>query len=269
MPDFFAGLAGIERVLLSIAFVFIAAAISRWQTSDLEKDLAIATVRSFIQLIAIGYVLELVFEMNVPIFTVAILLVMITIGGRTSGNRAKQTPNGALVAFLAIGIGSGLTIALLVALGVFDFVPKDIIPIGGMIVGTSMTTATLVITRLSSDFYDQRGLIESKLALGATGRQASLTQFQRTITGAMTPIIDTTKTVGLIKLPARHDRHDSGRGEPAGGGAAADYRDVYAGGRGYVHRADRGLADVSAVFLAGASAGAGVRDSACETASVP
>jgi len=48
---------------------------------------------------------------------------------------------------------------------------------------------------------DQRDLIESKLALGATSRQASLTQFQRTIVSAMTPIVDTTKTVGLIKLP--------------------------------------------------------------------
>ena len=201
MPDFFAGLGGIERVLLSVAFVFIAAAISRWQRSDLEKDLAIATVRSFIQLIAIGYVLELVFEIDVPLFTVAILLVMITIAGRTSGKRAVKTPNGVMIAWLAIGIGSALTIALLVVLGVFDFVPHNIIPIGGMIVGTSMTTATLVITRLSSDFYDQRDLIESKLALGATSRQASLTQFQRTITSAMAPIIDTTKTVGLIKLP--------------------------------------------------------------------
>ncbi len=201
MPDFFADLAGIERVLLSVAFVFIAAAVSRWQSSDLEKDLAIATVRSFIQLIAIGYVLELVFELDYPAFTLAILLVMISIAGRTSGKRAKRTPNGVTVALLAIGIGSGLTIALLVLLGVFAFAPQDIIPIGGMIVGTSMTTATLVITRLSSDFHDQRDLIESKLALGATSRQASLTQFQRTISGAMTPIIDTTKTVGLIKLP--------------------------------------------------------------------
>ena len=258
MPDFFAGLAGIERVLLSIAFVFIAAAISRWQSSDLEKDLAIATVRSFIQLIAIGYVLELVFEMNVPVFTVAILLVMITIGGRTSGNRAKQTPNGSMVAFLAIGIGSGLTIALLVALGVFDFVPKDIIPIGGMIVGTSMTTATLVITRLSSDFYDQRGLIESKLALGATSRQASLTQFQRTITERDDAHHRHDQDGGINQAAGRHDRDDPGRGEPAGGGAAADHRDVYAGGRGHVHRADRGLADVSAVFLARASVGVGV-----------
>ncbi len=201
MPDIFAGIDGIERVLLSIAFILVAAAISRWQSSDLEKDLLIATVRSFIQLIAIGYVLELVFELDVPVFTIGILLVMITIGARTSGKRAQQTPNAVLVAFLAIGVGSGLTIALLVILGVFQFVPKDIIPIGGMIVGTSMTTATLVITRLSSDFHDQRDMIESKLALGATSRQASLLQFQRTIRSALTPIIDTTKTVGLIKLP--------------------------------------------------------------------
>ena len=201
MPDIFAGMQGIERVLMSIAFVLIAAAVSRWQKSDLEGDLFIATFRSFIQLIAIGYVLELVFEMHSPFFTVAILLVMTIIAGRTTAKRAKNTPHSQAISLLSIGVGTALTLALLVALGVFDFVPKDIIPIGGMILGTSMTTATLVITRLSSDFHDHRGQIESKLALGATSRQASLTQFQRAIKSALTPIIDTTKTVGVIKLP--------------------------------------------------------------------
>ena len=201
MPDIFAGLEGIERVLLSIAFILVAAAVSRWQDSDLEKDLVIATFRSFIQLIAIGYVLELVFEFDNPLFTIGILLVMTVTAGRTTARRAKKTPQAQVISLLSIGIGSALTIGLLVVLGVFEFVPKDIIPIGGMIVGNSMTTATLVITRLSGDFHDQRDLIESKLALGATSRQASRTQFQRTIASAMTPIIDTTKTVGLIKLP--------------------------------------------------------------------
>ncbi len=201
MPDFFLNMAGMERVLLSIAFILIAAAVSRWQDSDLEKDLFIATFRSFIQLIAIGYVLELVFEIDTPVFTVGILLIMTLTAGRTTARRAKGTPHAQTISLLAIGAGTAMTLALLVALGVFAFVPKDIIPIGGMILGTSMTTATLVITRLSSDFHDQRDLIESKLALGATGRQASLTQFQRTIKSALTPIIDTTKTVGLIKLP--------------------------------------------------------------------
>ena len=48
---------------------------------------------------------------------------------------------------------------------------------------------------------DQRLVIESQLALGATSRQASLTQFRRALRSAMTPIIDSTKTVGLITLP--------------------------------------------------------------------
>jgi putative ABC transport system permease protein len=201
MPDIMADLQGIERVILSIVFILIAAAVSRWQESDLEKDLLIATFRSFVQLIAIGYVLELVFTSNNPIFTLVILLVMTAIAGHTTANRAKKTPNARPIALLSIGVGAGLTLGLLVILGVFPFVPQFIIPIGGMIIGNAMTTATLVITRLTSEFNDQRNMIESKLALGATSRQASLTQFQRTIKSAMTPIIDTTKTVGLIKLP--------------------------------------------------------------------
>lgn len=201
MPDFFADLQGIERVILSIAFILVAVAVSRWQEADLEKDLLVATFRSFVQLIAIGYVLDLVFKSNSPPFTLGILLIMTAIAGRTTAHRAKKTPNAQTIALLSVGVGSGLTLSLLIVLGVFPFEPRYIIPIGGMIIGNSMTTSTLVITRLTSDFHDQRNMIESKLALSATSRQASLTQFQRTIKSAMTPIIDTTKTVGLIKLP--------------------------------------------------------------------
>ena len=89
MPEIFAGLQGIERVLLSIAFIVVAAAVSRWQESDLEKDLMIATVRSFVQLIAIGYVLELIFELDNPLFTVGILVIMTITAGRTTAKRAK------------------------------------------------------------------------------------------------------------------------------------------------------------------------------------
>lgn len=201
MPDFLTGLQDIDKVIYSIAFILIAAAVSRWQESDLEKDLVIATFRSFIQLIAIGFLLELIFEGNNPLFTFSILIVMTVIAGRTTASRANKTPNSQMISLMSIGIGSLLTLSILVILGVFEFVPKDIIPIGGMIIGNSMTTATLVITRLTSDFNDQRNMIESKLALGATSRQASQSQFQRTIKSAMSPIIDTTKTVGLIKLP--------------------------------------------------------------------
>lgn len=199
--DFFANLQGIERVVLSVVFMLVAIGVSRWQESDLEKELLVATIRSFVQLIAIGYVLELVFDVDNPLITVLILVVMTVVAGRTAANRAKKTPNAQMIALVSIAVGSILTISILIIFGVFQFIPQDIVPIGGMVIGNSMTTATLVITRLTSDFHDQRNMIESKLALGATSRQASLTQFQRTIKSAMSPIVDTTKTVGLIKLP--------------------------------------------------------------------
>ena len=199
--DLFANIQGIERVILSIVFVLVAIGVSRWQESDLEKELIVATVRSFIQLIAIGYILELVFNLNNPVFTLSLLAIMTVVAGRTTAARVKKTPNAQLIALTSIGVGSLLTLSLLVGLHVFEFIPQDIIPIGGMIIGNSMTTATLVIMRLSTDFSEQRNTIESKLALGATSRQASLTQFQRAIKSAMSPIVDTTKTVGLIKLP--------------------------------------------------------------------
>ncbi len=199
--DFFSGLDNLSGVLLSIIFVVVAIGVSRWQQADLEKDLAIATFRSFFQLILIGYALQLIFQQDHPALTLLFLVVMTTIAGRTTARRANKTPRAQTIALLSIGIGSALTLAVLIVLQVFAFVPRDVIPIGGMIIGNAMTTATLVMTRLSDDFRDQRNLIESKLALGATSRQASLGQFQRTLRNALVPIVDTTKTVGLIKLP--------------------------------------------------------------------
>ena len=199
--DFLADLDNLSRVGFSVVFVLVAIGVSRWQRADLEKDMLIATVRSFIQLIAVGYALEFIFEQDTPLWTLVLLAIMTAIAGRTTAQRARQTPHALLIALAAIATGSALTIGVLLVLNVFAFIPRDIIPIGGMVVGNAMTTATLVMTRLTDDFESQRGKIESMLALGATSRQASLAQFRGSLRSAMIPIVDTTKTVGLIKLP--------------------------------------------------------------------
>lgn len=192
---------GISRVGLSVFLVIVAGIISRWQRADLENDLFWATVRSFIQLIAIGYVLELVFAQDNPIWTLTVLGVMIGVATWTSGQRGKKTPKAHFIAFISISTGVVVTVGVLVALGVFQFKPQDIIPIGGMVIGNTMTTASLVLVRFTEDLIDQRNEIETRLALGATGREASRGHFRRALRSAMIPIIDTTKTVGLIKLP--------------------------------------------------------------------
>lgn len=201
LGDMFADLNDLPRIGLALALVIIAAAVSRWQQAGLERDLTSATVRSFVQLIAIGYVLELIFNQDNPLWTAFLLVVMILIAARTSGQRGKHTPHAQRIALLSIGFGAVGTIAVLVIAGVFDFEPQAIIPIGGMVIGNAMTAASQVMNQMADDLLDSRGQIESMLALGASSRQASQIQFRRALRNAMIPHIDTTKTVGLIKLP--------------------------------------------------------------------
>jgi len=191
----------IGRVLTSIALVVVAGGISLWQKADLEKDMAVAVVRGFVQLIAIGYALELVFAQDNPLWTLLWLAVMLAIAGTTAGRRGKQIPYATWLALGAVGFGSAVTLGTLVALNVFAFTPQTIIPIGGMVIGNAMTVAGQVMNRLADDFQSERLMVETTLALGGTSQQAAQPLLQRTLRNAMIPIIDTTKTVGLIKLP--------------------------------------------------------------------
>ncbi len=192
---------GLYRIGAALSLIVLSLLISRWREADLEKDLLIATLRSFIQLIAIGYALEFIFNLDSPLWTFSLLAFMTLVAGRTAAQRGKSVPRAQRVGLASIGLGSALTLGILVALNVFSFDPQTIIPVGGMVIGNSMSVAALVMKRLANDFKIQRNLIETSLALGATSQQAARPQLRTALKSAMIPIVDTTKTTGLIKLP--------------------------------------------------------------------
>lgn len=194
-------LSELSRIGATLALVLAAAIISRWQTLNLERHMLAATVRAFVQLIAIGYALDLIFAADHPAYILLIIGVMATIGGFTSGRRGQGVPHARRVALASIAFGAALTLGLLVGLGVFRFTSQEIIPIAGMVVGNSMTVCSLVMGRLRDEIDARRAEIEAALALGATSRQAATPHLRRALQSGMTPIIDSTKTVGLIQLP--------------------------------------------------------------------
>lgn len=191
----------LPRIIGSFALVGIAMGISRWQKVDLEKDMLVAVVRAFVQLIAIGYALDLIFSAQGPFWILLVVGIMISIAGITAGRRGKGVPNSRRVAITSVTVGAALTLGLLVGLQVFPFEPRFVIPIAGMIVGNTMTVTGLVMARMRDDIKLQRSQIEAALALGANKRQAASSQLERSLTTGMTPIVDNTKTVGLISLP--------------------------------------------------------------------
>ncbi len=189
------------QIAASLLLVLGAAWISRWQTLDLEKDLLVASVRAFVQLVAIGYALEFIFTINTPVLTVLIVGVMIFFAGLTSGERAVGIPGAKARSFMSIGLSAGITLGSLLILGIFPFTPQMLIPIAGMVIGNTMNVNSLVMARIRDEVHSQQALIEAALALGAPWYLAVRPQVKRALRAGMTPIIDSTKTVGLIQLP--------------------------------------------------------------------
>ncbi len=70
-----------------------------------------------------------------------------------------------------------------------------------MVIGNSMNAASLTLTRIRDDLHEQRPKVEAALALGATSRQAVAPILRTALQRALIPLIDATKTTGIIFLP--------------------------------------------------------------------
>lgn len=192
---------GMLRPIAALAVVAVAMVLSYSQKLGLEKEMIYSIARAFIQLSAIGFVLEFIFNQANVAWIFLAYVIMVTVAGYTAGQRARNVPNGAYVAGLSIFLGTALTMALLVVLKVFPFTPRYIIPVAGMMVGNAMTVTGVTLKRMREDLRLQQGMIETALALGATPRQATVKQVRRALVVGLSPVLDNAKTVGLISLP--------------------------------------------------------------------
>ena len=192
---------GIKEVLLALILVGVAFGISFLKKLDLEKDLLIGTLRSFVQLIAVGYALELVFDLNNLWLIFLVILIMVMVGGQTAGSRTKGSLNGFTISTFSIGVGTFFTIGGLPLLGVINADPKYVIPLAGMTIGNSTTASALALERMHSEMKSKKDQIEQALSLGVTSNQAVEHTFKATVTAAMIPTLNLMKIVGLVQLP--------------------------------------------------------------------
>jgi putative ABC transport system permease protein len=189
------------RLGWTLGLVALALVLSRWQRLDLEGQIMIAVLRAFVQLIAIGYVLTFIFDTEAPFFILLIVLAMTTVAGLTSAQHGQGVPHARAIALLSLLGSVALTLGLLITLDIFEFNAKNIIPIAGMVIGNSMTACSLIMARVRDELTAQHNQIEAALALGASAREAANPSLRRALIAGMTPMIDNTKTVGLIQLP--------------------------------------------------------------------
>ena len=170
-----------------------------------SKDLFWSGLRMFIQLLVVGYVLHLIFALKTPLPVLLILTVMIGFAVQTIGARVKtKMPHFYRVVGTAILFGcGGMTFffcSLVIGLEPW-YDPRYLIPLAGMIIGNSMTGASLAVERLAAEFRERRDEIETGLCLGGSIQTASETAVSSAFRAALIPSVNAMAAMGLVFLP--------------------------------------------------------------------
>jgi len=188
-------------VLASISLVLIAAFVTWRERLGITRDLLVAAARAFVQLLAVGALLLVVFERGGMVAAFAWLTVMVVVGAFVAGRRARGLPDAVRVAGAAIGVGTGATMGVLLAFQVVALEPEVVIPVGGMVVSTAMATTAVTLSRTRDAAREQRAAVEARLSLGLTSHDSFAPVRRSSVRLALVPAVDTTKVVGLISLP--------------------------------------------------------------------
>lgn len=194
-----------SQLLISVLFVAVAGFASIRLQLGLEHDIFWGTVRTFAQLFIIGYVLKYIFGINnaylvLLVFTGMIFFAAYTIKGRVKENGVPYflpTFISMLMSYMLVTI----TVTSLVIQVEPWYKPQYFIPLGGMVVGNSMSAIAITLERIFSDIRKRRDEVELYLCLGADHREATSRTVREAIKAGMIPSINSMMAVGLVFLP--------------------------------------------------------------------
>ncbi|BAW96928.1 hypothetical protein NIES970_18720 [[Synechococcus] sp. NIES-970] len=187
----------------ALGLIALAIALSRWQRLNLEGELLLATGRTVLQLVVVGYTLEMVFALAQPLVIFGIVLVMLTIAAIAARNRIQERVKLPLVwgsIFISVGLPLMYTLLIIIQPERW-YDPQYLIPLAGMVMGNAMNSASLAGERLSSRIQSSRLEIETQLCLGATPKQAIAFYRTESIRASLIPTINAMMVVGLVSLP--------------------------------------------------------------------
>jgi putative ABC transport system permease protein len=193
------------QLAVSLLLVGVIIVVSIRQALGLERDLVIGSIRTIVQLYGVGLMLTAVFAAARWYWVVLILMGMAGVATQAAVSQLKQPiPGGHQIAATALTLSTAATLAYVLTVVVQVrpwYEPQYIIPIAGMILGNSMTSAALAGDRLQADLFARRDEVEARLALGFSGREAVQPLVRAALRAAMIPTVNGMMTVGLVQLP--------------------------------------------------------------------
>ena len=193
------------QLAFSVLLVLITGLISALLKLGLLKSLIWGTIRAFVQLTLIGYVLTYIFTLNNLIVIAMVILFMCFVASREATRRVKNVPHHTgILSFLSLS-ASTFVVGLIVVIVIISpqpwYSPQVVIPIFGMLLGNSMNAIALSLDRMYSEVHSHIDEVEQLLCFGATPWESVLNYIKNAVAAGMTPTINSLMVVGLVSLP--------------------------------------------------------------------
>ena len=192
-------------VAIATSLIVVNGAVSAALSLGLGRKLALAAVRTVVQLLAIGYVLGWVFRFDRWYAVLPLMALMTLVAGFAGAARGTHSYRGQRVDSI---VSIWLSAWLVAAIGLFAvirihpwYAPQYAIPILGMILGNTLTGVSLAIERMTEALTARRDRVEMALALGATRWEAARAPARQAVRAGMIPTLNQMSVVGVVSLP--------------------------------------------------------------------
>ncbi len=196
---------GWPQLLLAAVFMVFVGVISLRLALGLERELAIATVRTYVQLFILGLVLRWVFGIDSPWLVIGMLVLMVVAAARTIVRRAPDAPPGLFGSSVLSMALTGFIVTFAVTGLVVQVEPwyraQYVIPIAGMVLGNSMNGIALALERTFADLDAREGELLAVVALGASPWEAAAPSVRAAISAALIPTINSMAAAGIVFIP--------------------------------------------------------------------
>ncbi len=193
------------RLGLAAALILLNAGLSMALRLGIERRLLIAAVRTIVQLLLVGLVLEWVFGLDRWYAVVGIAMVMVLAAGRAAiGNVSRRYRGVWLDGLLAMTLSSWAVTALALTAIVRPepwYLPQYAIPLLGMMLGNSLNGVSLGLERLGEELATGRERVDGLLALGATRWESAAEPLRSATRTGLVPITNSMMVVGIVSLP--------------------------------------------------------------------
>lgn len=171
----------------------------RWARIELGLLPLWAILRAVVQLGVIAALLRGI--LDVPWTVLGFIVLMLTTASWTSMGRLSELWHGRRAA--ALGVCSGALVSLVAVFGLHlvDLQVRNLVAVGGIIIGNAMTAATLSGRNFLRGSRARVPELEAWLALGATPARAHDEIGREAVGESLLPTLDQTKSTGLVTLP--------------------------------------------------------------------